>query len=675
MKKTYSLLTAILLFAAGLTAQDHFVTASGFSFTPQNLTINLGETVQWDNSSGIHNVNGSQATYPGNPEGFFSGSPANAPWSFSHTFNTPGVYNYQCDQHVGLGMTGTITVMGGGGASDLVLTAVFDGPLTGGLPKGIEIYVINDIPDLSIYGVGSANNGQGTDGEEFTFPAVAATAGDYLYITQDSAGFADYFGFNADYPDPAGNSVNINGDDAIELFMNGSVVDIFGDINVDGTGTAWEYMDGWAYRVNGTGPDGSTFVQNNWLYSGIDVLDNSTTNGNASLPIPIGTYSTTPGQDLNANDDNVTTDINEAVTFDVTGNDFLPNGMGTVTILEDVANGMTSSDGSGEITYTPSTDFCGSDQLVYEICDNTIPSCDTATVHITVNCPVDYPAYNIDVVTTVDANGAPDSLGRTCQLQGIVYGVDLQPNNPVQFTLIDATGGIALFSNNNFGYTVEEGDEVIVQGTISTFNCLTQITPDTLWEVSQGNALVDPLVIDVPLDESHESELIRINGVEILDPSQWNNQTPGFNVVIEAGNGTTYELRIDADTDIFGSDPPEGVFDVIGIGGQFDNSGPCDQGYQFLPRYREDFIGVVLDADEVSLGQHIRLAPNPTDGFVNWSTELTIDRVDLFDLLGRPLRSIDHPQPQLDLSELPAGVYLLRFQAEGASWTTQVIRR
>ena len=63
----------------------------------------------------------------------------------------------------------------------LVITGVYDGPLTGGVPKGIELYVRADIADLSVFGVGGANNGGGTDGEEFTFPAVAIAAGTYLY--------------------------------------------------------------------------------------------------------------------------------------------------------------------------------------------------------------------------------------------------------------------------------------------------------------------------------------------------------------------------------------------------------------------------------------------------------------------------------------------------------------
>ena len=43
-------------------------------------------------------------------------------------------------------------------ASNLVITGVVDGPLSGGLPKAIELCVLSDITDLSSYGIGSANN-------------------------------------------------------------------------------------------------------------------------------------------------------------------------------------------------------------------------------------------------------------------------------------------------------------------------------------------------------------------------------------------------------------------------------------------------------------------------------------------------------------------------------------
>ncbi|MBT8069663.1 MAG: lamin tail domain-containing protein [Gammaproteobacteria bacterium] len=179
-------------------------------------------------------------------------------------------------------------------AQDLTITGVVDGPLTGGIPKAVEIYVISDVTDLSNCGVGSANNGGGSDGEEFTFPAVAAVAGSFIYVATETTAFNDFFGFSPDYTSDA---ASINGDDAIELFCGGLVIDVFGDINVDGTGQPWEYLDGWAYRVNSSGPDGSTFNISNWTFSGANALDGETSNDTAAIPFPIGTYIGGPGGD------------------------------------------------------------------------------------------------------------------------------------------------------------------------------------------------------------------------------------------------------------------------------------------------------------------------------------------------------------------------------------------
>jgi len=174
------------------------------------------------------------------------------------------------------------------GQSDLIITGVFDGPLTGGVPKGVELYVAADIADLSIYGLGSANNGGGTDGQEFTFPADGASAGDFIYVASEDVYFNAFFGFNPNYTSSA---VNINGDDAIELFKNDVVVDIYGEIDTDGTGQGWDHLDGWAYRANETGPDGSSFVLANWSFSGINAFDGETTNASAATPFPYGSYS------------------------------------------------------------------------------------------------------------------------------------------------------------------------------------------------------------------------------------------------------------------------------------------------------------------------------------------------------------------------------------------------
>lgn len=180
--------------------------------------------------------------------------------------------------------------------AQLLITGVFDGPLSGGLPKLVELYACDDIDDLSVYGVGSASNGGGTDGVEYTFPADFVAAGTSLYVISDtSTAFQTYFGVPYSYS--AGAAVSINGDDAIELFyipVGGSpvVVDTFGDITYP-SGTAgslpWNHLDGWAKRNTMTGPDGGTFVLANWTFSGQNATDGCTTNGSCASVYPLGT--------------------------------------------------------------------------------------------------------------------------------------------------------------------------------------------------------------------------------------------------------------------------------------------------------------------------------------------------------------------------------------------------
>ncbi|MCE2029321.1 ExeM/NucH family extracellular endonuclease [Sessilibacter corallicola] len=179
-------------------------------------------------------------------------------------------------------------------AAPMTITAAFDGPLARGLPKGIEIYIGQDIADLSIYGIGSANNGGGTDGQEFTFPSIAVSAGSYIYVTSNIAGFDTYFGFTPGVIFETG-VATINGDDAVELFENGQVIDVFGEVNVDGTNQPWEYLDGWAYRINNTDPNGGTFAINDWSFSGRNAWDGETSNATAAFPLPIGTFTSTGG--------------------------------------------------------------------------------------------------------------------------------------------------------------------------------------------------------------------------------------------------------------------------------------------------------------------------------------------------------------------------------------------
>jgi len=181
----------------------------------------------------------------------------------------------------------------GAATNSMVITGAYDGPLSGGTPKGIELYVLQDISDLSLYGISSITNGQGSSSGnvEYNFPADAVTAGTYIYLATESSQFTTFFGIAPTYTNGV---VSINGDDSIELYENGQIIDTFGDVNTDGSGEAWDYLDGWAYRNSNTGPEGTTFTPTNWSYSGANAFDGESDNASATTPFPIGTYSNTP---------------------------------------------------------------------------------------------------------------------------------------------------------------------------------------------------------------------------------------------------------------------------------------------------------------------------------------------------------------------------------------------
>jgi len=87
---------------------SHAIGVTSNVFTPNELHISAGDTVVWTNTQGNHNVNGTQATFPNNPESF--GNDVGAGWVFTHVFTIPGDYDYRCNPHFSFGMTGKITV-------------------------------------------------------------------------------------------------------------------------------------------------------------------------------------------------------------------------------------------------------------------------------------------------------------------------------------------------------------------------------------------------------------------------------------------------------------------------------------------------------------------------------------------------------------------------------------
>ena len=102
---------AMILLLSGIARADIVeVNLSNFSFSPNDITINAGDTVRFMNVSGFHDVTSDDFSW-GNTS-------ANAPWTFDRVFPTAGVFLVHCTVHSGPGgdiqtsMNARITVLG-----------------------------------------------------------------------------------------------------------------------------------------------------------------------------------------------------------------------------------------------------------------------------------------------------------------------------------------------------------------------------------------------------------------------------------------------------------------------------------------------------------------------------------------------------------------------------------
>jgi plastocyanin len=82
------------------------VSVADFSFSPDCIKVSAGATVTWTNHGmASHTV----TSVPGSNESFDSGA-LGANGVFELAFDHPGVFDYVCTPHEGLGMVGSVVV-------------------------------------------------------------------------------------------------------------------------------------------------------------------------------------------------------------------------------------------------------------------------------------------------------------------------------------------------------------------------------------------------------------------------------------------------------------------------------------------------------------------------------------------------------------------------------------
>ena len=120
MKNIFLTLLTFFSICTIVKSENHTINAGAYYYSPEILTINVGDVVTWINDGGFHDVNADMNTQTGesfnNPESFQSNTTNETGATiYTHTFTTPGTYNYDCSvgSHAAQGMIGQIVVDGG----------------------------------------------------------------------------------------------------------------------------------------------------------------------------------------------------------------------------------------------------------------------------------------------------------------------------------------------------------------------------------------------------------------------------------------------------------------------------------------------------------------------------------------------------------------------------------
>lgn len=147
--------------------------------------------------------------------------------------------------------------------SKLVISGVFTDTTNNGKARGVELYAIGDISDLNDYGLSLSLDGSGlVTAPTYNLPTGPITAGTYIYVTSNAAEFISYLGPRSNINQNAVVAL-MDGNDAVELFFNGSMVDVYGEVSYSGPIT-WGYESGWAMSQANRNATPS-FVENDWV--------------------------------------------------------------------------------------------------------------------------------------------------------------------------------------------------------------------------------------------------------------------------------------------------------------------------------------------------------------------------------------------------------------------------
>ena len=236
---------------------------------------------------------------------------------------------------------------------ELIITEVSD-PKDEYNGRFVEIYNNGtssiDLGTEQIYFVKSVNAGS-------SYSEIALTGTiepNEVFVISSSDNLNTHYGF---YPEVPFNNANGNGDDAYALFYGGGrttgyLMDVYGELGVDGSSMDWEYEDTRAYRINPKNTSAnSTWTSSEWTIGSTDLNLSDMTPGTLENEFRYdGSWKPRDIYTNSLNTDDVYIQSSVDLTANLTVNNFEVNDTATLSINSG-SSLIVSGTSTGNVTY------------------------------------------------------------------------------------------------------------------------------------------------------------------------------------------------------------------------------------------------------------------------------------------------------------------------------------
>ncbi|QUJ66489.1 tandem-95 repeat protein [Photobacterium sp. GJ3] len=254
--------------------------------------------------------------------------------------------------------------------------------------------------------------------------------------------------------------------------------------------------------------------------------------------------------------DGLATNEDESGVIDVLANDSDIDGslnVSTVQVITQPQHGQTSIDANGQVTYTPSANFFGSDSFTYVVQDDLGATSQPATVSVTVVSVNDAPVVADDTATLLeDTPHTVNVLGNDQDIDGTIQAgtltIDTQPGEGS--VTVESNGAVVYTPAANFSgedqFTYRVKDDLEAWSNIATVTMTVQAVNDApVANADQATTQEDtPVDIAVSGNDSDLDGTLDLNAIQIQTP-------PQMGQLQDLGNGS---LRYTPDENQSGND-------------------------------------------------------------------------------------------------------------------------